>query len=588
MLSSFFYPKTPIDRIISSSDTLEQKNISLLKLFKKKYDEDLKIMVWSKRKLTTTLNLFRTLKNEHILKLDANGNIFNTCYLDIVTLMLTDRSFRYKRNRRDQPCTITLKETNEISEVIFSQIKDLSDTSNFIGIVIELINSIREKLNKICSEFRNSGNCASQRIQILMCCAYYYYIKNNNLNTEQLNELFINANYFSTDSFYKISILKIFMRYTVNLDVYLLINFIKKLDCYIYYYCNYCFVDTNKCYFGEKYIFLWDDSNYITNLYMKCSLNVHNIIFKIFIDYIISNKQNYYETLKIYLSNISTKSVKIFDQIYYNDIYRIIVNDLSMLQIHNPKDIIHILKKMIRYPESKTSDEETFQILSVLDDSNILDICTTAISNENMYKFDFERAYDLLKFQTSRDTLQQFCEKHYIKINVDKNITIHESKILDLKEQGKDNEIYNIIVENLSSYEKSLDNIKFFNTCDYKKKYVEFVKNKFTNQTTYLKCGISVVVNLICDVLLSSLSDKNNLANNSQEKQENDISLLEPNASSLTNCVCCFDNEKRICLIPCGHKCLCFNCTMTFCNNDKFDCLICRTKVTSFVIVYES
>ena len=68
-----------------------------------------------------------------------------------------------------------------------------------------------------------------------------------------------------------------------------------------------------------------------------------------------------------------------------------------------------------------------------------------------------------------------------------------------------------------------------------------------------------------------------------EEKLKKDLSLFE----NADKCPICLDGIKNHIIIPCGHKCLCEECSYLIKNNNK-DCPICNNKVESIYKVYES
>lgn len=406
-----------VSKIINSNNTLEQKNTDLLNLFEKEYHKDILDSQkfgpskYRKIRLMRTLSLFKKLHYTNILKLTERGNILNSCYPDIVALMLTDDSFKYNI-KRWKINEIAHYESNIISELIFTQINSF-DADDLIKHIINMIKSVQVKLNTMGNTNRIPKKSTPQRIQTLMCCACYYCIKNYNLDANQLDDLLIKANYFSNDTLYRTSILKIFMKNALNMNVESLIHIIKKLDNKISFYSNKLLITNKETPCSEEfYAFPWDNNN----IYREYVIYPFNIILKLFLEYNAHNSLNYYETLKLYISIIPSESMRTIDKIYYNDIYRIIIDDPEILQIHHPKDIIHIFKYIIKYPQTQQCVEEIIKIFNVLDDDYIIDICTTAINNENIYSFDFYGACDLLKSKNNKHILQQFCMHHGILI----------------------------------------------------------------------------------------------------------------------------------------------------------------------------
>jgi hypothetical protein len=59
-----------------------------------------------------------------------------------------------------------------------------------------------------------------------------------------------------------------------------------------------------------------------------------------------------------------------------------------------------------------------------------------------------------------------------------------------------------------------------------------------------------------------------------------DISFLK--IFEINECVICLDSESTQVLIPCGHKCLCNNCSSNLLENSKC-CPLCRTQITTII-----
>ena len=54
--------------------------------------------------------------------------------------------------------------------------------------------------------------------------------------------------------------------------------------------------------------------------------------------------------------------------------------------------------------------------------------------------------------------------------------------------------------------------------------------------------------------------------------------LIEP---ATTECAICLDGDAEYAVVPCGHRCLCFNCS-----NTVFQCPVCRTQRTAVLRVF--
>lgn len=55
-------------------------------------------------------------------------------------------------------------------------------------------------------------------------------------------------------------------------------------------------------------------------------------------------------------------------------------------------------------------------------------------------------------------------------------------------------------------------------------------------------------------------------------------------------CAICAERSKKCAFIPCGHKCLCVKCSRDLeakIRSREQDCLICRSNVTSIVVIYD-
>lgn len=55
-------------------------------------------------------------------------------------------------------------------------------------------------------------------------------------------------------------------------------------------------------------------------------------------------------------------------------------------------------------------------------------------------------------------------------------------------------------------------------------------------------------------------------------------------ASSNSECVVCLENEKRLAMVPCGHRCLCFACAKQL--QKPYKCPVCRAAITSALRVF--
>jgi len=74
-----------------------------------------------------------------------------------------------------------------------------------------------------------------------------------------------------------------------------------------------------------------------------------------------------------------------------------------------------------------------------------------------------------------------------------------------------------------------------------------------------------------------------------EKRTEEQQSLKLNNGKSDDNlCVICLVSPKNHAIVPCGHLCLCENCSVHYVDNDKKSgsCPICRNDVTMVMKVY--
>lgn len=56
-------------------------------------------------------------------------------------------------------------------------------------------------------------------------------------------------------------------------------------------------------------------------------------------------------------------------------------------------------------------------------------------------------------------------------------------------------------------------------------------------------------------------------------------------AGATNECVVCTENEKRVALVPCGHRCLCIACSKQLAM--PYACPVCRAAIVSAVVVFD-
>lgn len=68
------------------------------------------------------------------------------------------------------------------------------------------------------------------------------------------------------------------------------------------------------------------------------------------------------------------------------------------------------------------------------------------------------------------------------------------------------------------------------------------------------------------------------------------VEILEiaPDQLNSDTCVICLSNKKEIVFYPCGHQCLCLDCSKRFQDQARhMICPICRNRIKDMIKVYK-
>lgn len=215
------------------------------------------------------------------------------------------------------------------------------------------------------------------------------------------------------------------------------------------------------------------------------------------------------------------------------------------------------------------------------DNSNTFDNNIYLIINDLLSNSEPNQVFNaIIKYLAIEKSQRYILERHllnYLKNKSNFNILIGLLKNNSSSQENLINTLLLLLAftrkdKNLNSIIKNID-------------YLSENTDIFLHYETLLK-NYTIHINNLKKTLIeleNKLTEKRIELSNVKEKLKKDLSLLE----NADKCPICLDGIKTHIIVPCGHKCLCEECSNLIKNNNK-DCPICNNKVENIYKVFES
>lgn len=228
----------------------------------------------------------------------------------------------------------------------------------------------------------------------------------------------------------------------------------------------------------------------------------------------------------------------------------------------------HNINNLIDHPINSNSNNEF--------NNNIYLIINDLLSNSEPNQV----FHAIIKYLAIEKSQRYILERHllnYLKNKSNFNILIG---LLKNNSSSQENLINTLLIllaftrrdKNLNSIIKNIDYLS--ENTDIFLHYEKLLKNYTIHINNLKKTMIE---------LENKLTEKRIELSNVGEKLDKDLSLLE----NADKCPICLDGIKNYIIVPCGHKCLCEECSKLIKNNNR-DCPICNNKVENIYKVFES
>ena len=345
-------------------------------------------------------------------------NIVDADYLQLVLFVLISGRFNYRIKYNYVFCV-----KNRLGKVIYNHINN-SDPKMVIFNSKNIINSIEDNLIHSLNVSAQGFNEAHQKIQNFMYNIFYYFLKDraSMLTYEEKNIYLLEAFEFSSSTFYKVSILALFMKYVKNLDINLVLSCIKKIDTTLHFLeihnlTGFNYFETVGEFatieqFGrEQNVTIRHIKKYYTNPQITL---LNNYLFR----YITNNKLDLTKTLKLFFNHVPNNTLCGINKEYHNILLEYMVENIAVLNVN--QEICNLFAKI----NFSITNERLIFLCNHLNDKNILQLCENILKplgpnkSSDSTEYEFDKIYSLMRYKKYKIQLIEIC--------LDKGIIIKE------------------------------------------------------------------------------------------------------------------------------------------------------------------
>ena len=184
------------------------------------------------------------------------------------------------------------------------------------------------------------------------------------------------------------------------------------------------------------------------------------------------------------------------------------------------------------------------------------------------------------------------CIVCYFSINMRSRKFVETEIVKYLKENTKLNTIKDLLKKNSSSFDAVVNNLLMFIVCTARDPNLLNLISKITTVTSSrtqecTKLNLNQNIEYL-EEKIKMLESKLRLRQIELNETENTILENLGHTKNNLKCPICVTNLKTHVIIPCGHKCLCSECSLKFNSRDFNKCPICSTKIDGIYKVYNA